>query len=81
MQIWWALAGSTAGSNEYVLAELSLAPSILCVVEMQVHKSRVERLAGTLGYDNVFVVSSTCHSGGLGIFSNNEIKLDLLCYS
>jgi hypothetical protein len=66
-----------------------LAPSILCVVEtqvhksreMQVHKSRVECLAGTLGYDNVFVVSSTCHSGGLGIFSNNEIKLDLLPYS
>jgi hypothetical protein len=32
-------------------------------------------------YDNVFDVSSTGRSGGLGIFWNNEIKLDLLPYS
>jgi exonuclease III len=56
-------------------------PSILCVVETQVHKSRVESLAGTLGYDNVFDVSSIGRSGGLVIFWNNEIKIDLLPYS
>jgi endonuclease/exonuclease/phosphatase family metal-dependent hydrolase len=41
----------------------------------------VELLAGTLGYDNVFVVSSTGRSGGLAIFWNNSIKLDILSYS
>jgi exonuclease III len=57
------------------------APSILCVVETQIHKSRVESLAGTLGYDNAFAVSSTGRSGGLGIFWNNDIKVDCLPYS
>jgi exonuclease III len=57
------------------------APSILCVVETQIHKTRVESLAGTLGYDNVFAVSSTGRSGGLAIFWNNEIKIDILPYS
>jgi hypothetical protein len=68
--------GNVATVRELRDFACELAPSILCVVEMQVHKSRetqvhksrVECLAGTLGYDNVFVVSSTCHSGGLGIF-------------
>jgi hypothetical protein len=41
----------------------------------------VESLEGTLGYDNAFAVSSTGRSGGLGIFWNNEIKIDLLPYS
>ena len=31
------------------------APSILRVVETQFHKSRVECLAGTLGYENVLL--------------------------
>jgi exonuclease III len=57
------------------------APTILCVVETQVHKSRVECLARTLGYDNVFGVSSTCRSGGLAIFWNDAIKIELLPYS
>jgi hypothetical protein len=57
------------------------APSFLCVVETQIHRSRVELLAGTLGYDNVFAVSSTGRSGGLAIFWNNSIKLDILSYS
>jgi exonuclease III len=57
------------------------ALSILCVVETQIHKSRVESLAGTLGYDNVFAVSNSGRSGGLAIFWNNEIKLEVLSYS
>jgi hypothetical protein len=50
-------------------------------VQTQIHKSRVESLARTLGFDNAFVVSSSCRSGGLAIFWNNEIKIDLLPYS
>jgi hypothetical protein len=57
------------------------APSILCVVEIQVHKTRAECLAGTLGHDNVFAVSSSGRCGGLAIFWNNEIKLEFLPYS
>ena len=51
---------------------------MLCVLETQV---RVEGLKTTLGFDNSFAVSSSGRSGGLGIFWNNEIKLDLLPYS
>ena len=67
--------------NELRVFVKDFAPSILCVVETQVHKSRVECLAGTLGYDNVFAVSSTGRSGGLAIFWNSEINIDLLPYS
>jgi exonuclease III len=44
------------------------APSVLCVVETQLHKSRVEGLASTLGYDRAFAISSSGRSGGIGIF-------------
>jgi len=57
------------------------APSVLCVLETQVHKLRVEGLKRSLGFDNSFVVSSSSHTGGLGIFWNGEIKLNLLPYS
>ena len=44
------------------------APTVLCVQETQVHKSRVEGLSHTLGYDHAFAVSSTGRKGGLGMF-------------
>jgi len=56
------------------------APSVLCVLETQVHKSRVEGLKSTLGYDNTFAVSSSSRSGGLGIFWNNGIKIEISFY-
>ena len=40
------------------------APTVLCVLETQIHKSQVELLKGTLGYDNSFAVSSSGRSGG-----------------
>ena len=57
------------------------APTVLCVLETQVPKTRVEGLKTTLGFDNSFAVSSSGRSGGLGIFWNNEIKLEFLPYS
>jgi hypothetical protein len=51
------------------------------VVETHLPKARVEALARTLGYDNGFAVSSTGRSGGLGVFWNNEIKVEILPYS
>ena len=45
-----------------------VAPTVLCVLEIQVHKAHVESWKSTLGYDNSFAVSSSGRSGGLGIF-------------
>ena len=44
------------------------APSVLCVLETQVHKARVEQLKTTLGFDFSFAVNSTGRCGGLVIF-------------
>ena len=58
-----------------------VAPTVLCVLETQVHKARVESLKGTLGYDNFFAASSSGRSGGLGIFWNNNTGVELLPHS
>jgi exonuclease III len=58
-----------------------VAPIVLCVLETQVHKTRVEGLKNTLGYDNAFAVSSAGRSGGLGIYWNKETRVDILPYS
>ena len=54
---------------------------MLCVLETQVHKTCVKGLKTTLGFDNSFAVSSSGRSGGLGIFWNNDIKIEILPYS
>jgi hypothetical protein len=56
-------------------------PTILCVLETQLHKTRVEGLARQLGYDRAFSISSSGRSGGLVMFWNNDIKLEILPYS
>ena len=43
-------------------------PTLLCVVETQIEGARVEALAGTLGFDNTYAVSSQGKSGGIGLF-------------
>jgi len=58
----------------------SVAPSVLCVLETQVHKARVEGLKNSLSFDNAFAISSNGRSGGLGIFWNNNIKMEFLPY-
>jgi hypothetical protein len=55
---------------------------VLCLLETQVHKARVEQLKCTLGFNRAFVVSSTGRSGGLGIFWNsNNTHIEILPYS
>jgi hypothetical protein len=41
----------------------------------------VENLSHSLGFDNSFAVSSSGRSGGLGLFWNKEIKIEVLPYS
>ena len=73
--------GNAATVKELREFTKSVAPTVLCVLETQVHKSWVEGLKKTLGYDNAFAVSSNGRSGGLGFFWNNNISVSLLPYS
>ena len=73
--------GNAATVKELREFAKSATPTVLCVLETQVHKSRVEGLKKTLGYDNAFAISSNGRSGGLGIFWNNNISVSLLPYS
>jgi hypothetical protein len=57
------------------------APSVLCVLETQVHKAIVEGLKGTLGFDNAFAISSSGCSDDICMLWNNEIKVEILPYS
>ena len=51
--------GNAATVGELRNLAKKYAPTVLCVLETQIHKSRVELLKGTLGYDNSFAVSSS----------------------
>ena len=57
------------------------APTVLCVVETQIAKYRVEGLASTLGFDNAFGVGSSGRSGSLCIYWKNSVDLTLRNYS
>jgi hypothetical protein len=41
----------------------------------------VESLSSSLGFDRSFAISSNGRSGGIGVFWNNSIKIELLPYS
>ena len=73
--------GNAATVNELCELAKKFAPPILYIVETQIERGRVESLAGTLGYDNSFAIDSQGRSGGIGIFWNNPIKVDILGYS
>jgi exonuclease III len=79
----WNCCGLGNAATVKELRDLAkqFAPSVLCVLETQIHKSRVEGLKSALGFANAFAVSSSGRSGGLAIFWNNEIKIDILPYS
>ena len=70
--------GNTATVKELHEIAKKFVPTVLCVVETQVNKARVEGLKGTLGYDNAFAISSSGRSGGIGMFWNNDTKLEVL---
>ena len=73
--------GSDATVRELSELVRCFKPTVLCVLETQIHKLRDEGLAGRLGFDRSFTVSSSGRSGGLAMFWNNEIKLEILPYS
>lgn len=73
--------GNAATVRELRQLVRRVAPSILCVIETQLHKRRVEALAPSLGFDKGFAVSSAGRSGGLGIFWNHNTKMEILPFS
>ncbi|XP_073367941.1 uncharacterized protein [Aegilops tauschii subsp. strangulata] len=61
-------------ANKFALA-------VLCLVETQLDSARAEILSLSFGYNKSFAVSSSGRSGGLVLFWNNEIKLEIQGYS
>ena len=61
-------AGNAATVRELREIAKEFAPTLLCIVETRIERTRVESLAGTIGNDNGYAVSSQGRSGGLGIF-------------
>jgi exonuclease III len=57
------------------------APTVLCVVETQVHRARAKGLKVMLGYDKAFAVSSAGRKRGIVIFWNHETSVEILLYS
>ena len=57
------------------------APSVLCIVETQLAKNRVEGLAVSLGFQNNFAVASSGRSGGLCIFWKADVNLVIKNFS
>lgn len=57
------------------------APAVLCIVDTQIAKYRVEGLAGSLGFVGRFGVDSRGRSGGLCLFWRNNVVLDIKTYS
>lgn len=51
------------------------------VMETQIAKNRVEGLAGLLGFNNKFAVPSSGRSGGLCIFSKDDVNLVIKNFS
>ena len=74
-------AGKPATVKELRDMTRQYAPSILCILETQIEGSRVENLSSTLGFNKSYVVSSRGRSGGLGIFWNDSIKVEVSGYS
>ena len=62
------------------LVELS-SPSILCLVETQLQKNRVEGLHFLLGFDFSFAVGSRGCSGGICIFWKNSVDIEIKNFS
>ena len=71
-------AGKAATVRELRDFAKKFTPTVLCIVETQVKGARVEALANTLGYDNAYAIDSQGRSGGIGIFWNNTINVEIL---
>ena len=54
---------------------------MVCLVETQLSKQRVEGLMRVLGYEGGYAVGSSGRSGGLAIFWKSPVSMRLLNFS
>lgn len=75
----WNYHGAGNPATVHELCELAkrVTPTVLCIVETQIDRVRVENFKKKLGYNKIYAVSSEGRSGGLGIFWNDEINLQV----
>jgi hypothetical protein len=57
------------------------APLLLFVMETKINSKRTEKLCNALGFSSSFAVSSVRLSGGIGLFWNSEITVDLKSFN
>lgn len=74
-------AGKAATVRELHDFARQFTPTLFCIVETQMDSTRVEAMAGTLGFDSSYAVSSQGRSGGIGLFWNNSVLVEILGYS
>lgn len=73
--------GDPATVNELRDLVRESALVILCVVETQIAKARMEGLARTLGYESSYGVGSSGRSGGLCMYWKRPLDLELRNFS
>jgi hypothetical protein len=54
---------------------------LLFVMETKINSKRTEKLRNALGFSSSFAVSSIGLSGGIGLFWNSEITVDLKSFN
>lgn len=81
--ICWNCRGIGDPSMVRELKELirECAPEVVCLLETQLSKQRVEGLTSVLGYDGGYAVGSSGRSGGLAMFWKSPISMRLLNFS
>ena len=57
------------------------APSVVCIVETQLLKQRVEGLTSMLGFEGGFAVASSGRSGGLAVFWRHGLNFRVKNFS
>ena len=71
-------AGKPATVREIREFAMKFTPTVLCIVETQISGVRVEAFANTLVYYHAYAIDSQGRSGGMGIFWNNTIDVQIL---
>ena len=76
-----AVWGNPATVHEVRDLTAKFAPTVLCLVETQLPSACAEILAQSFGFDKSFAIGSSGRSGGLVIFWNDAMKLEINGYS
>ena len=56
-------------------------PVVLCLIETQISSDRAEALAGSLGFDHSYAIGSLGRSGGIAVYWNDVVEIEVLDFS